>query len=693
MSRDGLSLAVDIGGTFTDVVLELDGELATLKVLTTPEAPEVGLLHGIDTILSKAGRGLADVGRLVHGTTLATNALIERKGAKTALIATAGFRDILEIGTEGRYDQYRLALERPSPLVPRPLRFVVRERMNARGAVRLALDLEDLDGLIRRLAAAQVTSVAVCLLHSYVNGDHERAVARHLTQALPGIDISLSSEVCPEIHEYERTSTTVANAYVKPLMAGYLAKMEAELHRRGFRGSATLMTSGGGLTSIAAARDFPVRLIESGPAGGTIFASRIAQAMDAPRALAFDMGGTTAKVTLVDDFGWNSARTFEVDRIARFMKGSGLPVRIPCIDMVEIGAGGGSLASASALDKVTVGPESAGSAPGPASYGHGGERPAVTDADVALGLLDADAFAGGTLRLDRELASRALAKSVAEPLGIDAEHAAYAVYETVCENMANAARVHCVERGTDVANRTVIAFGGAAPLHVARVAEKIGARKVVVPSHAGVGSAVGFLHAPVSYETVRSRYMRLDDFDAAEATRLLDELAGSARGFVVAAAVGTGFDERRQAHMRYVGQGQEIVVDVPLRPLESADAAVLRASFESRYARLFVREVPRAAIEITSWSVFVGTASAAPAAVRAIERRPASPHAHGRIFDGRRGEFIDVARYRRDDLVAGMQFRGPAIVSERETSTYVSDAFDAFIDGAGSIVMELRSSQ
>ena len=385
MHPAGLRLAADVGGTFTDIVAERDGHRWTAKVLTTPAAPEEGVLTGIAAILNMTGAVTGDIQTFVHGTTLATNAIIERRGARTALIATEGFRDILEIGTESRYDQYELAIARPRPLAPRPLRFTVRERVDARGRVLLPLDEADVAAVADRLRGADVESVAIAFIHAYVDGAHERQCAALLHAALPGVRISMSHEVCPEIREYERTSTTVANAYVQPLMDSYLGRMEERLRADGFRGTLCLMTSGGGLTSVDLARRFPVRLVESGPAGGAVFAAQVAARLGERHVIAFDMGGTTAKISLIEDYRSETVRVFEVDRAARFLKGSGLPVRIPVVEMVEIGAGGGSLARLDALKRVTVGPESASSVPGPACYGLGGASPAVTDADLVLG--------------------------------------------------------------------------------------------------------------------------------------------------------------------------------------------------------------------------------------------------------------------------------------------------------------------
>src|SRR5256886_5684076 len=498
MSRPDVRMAVDIGGTFTDIVLDRGSERITRKVLTTPR-PEEGVLSGARLVLGDAGLHFSDIDVFIHGTTLATNAIIERRGARTALIATDGFRDTLDIATESRYDQYDLTIEKPQPLVPRSLRFTVPERVDVHGKIRLGLDEAAVAAQAARLKDNGVEAVAICFMHSYVNPAHEERTAPILQGAMPGLSITLSSEVCPEIREYERTSTAVANAYVQPLMDGYLARMDEALRIEQFRGAIYLVTSGGGLTSIDTARRFPVRLVESGPAGGAIFAAQVAARASEEKVLSVDMGGTTAKICLIENFEPNGARVYEVDRAARFLKGSGLPVRIPVIEMVEIGAGGGSIAKVDALKRVTVGPESAGSEPGPACYRRGGLRPAVTDADVALGLIDPEGFAGGTIKLSPERSKDALLRAVGEPLGLSAETAAYAVHEVVCENMASPARVHAVERGAVVGQHTLIAFGGAAPLHAARVAEKIGVSRVIVPSNAGVGSAGGFLAAALAY--------------------------------------------------------------------------------------------------------------------------------------------------------------------------------------------------
>ena len=464
-----IRMGIDIGGTFTDVVLEVDGAAFSTKVLTTYAAPEDAIAEGIHRVCSQAGIGLGDVQQIIHGTTLATNALIERRGAKTALITTEGFRDVIEMRTESRFEQYDLNLTLPEPLLPRQFRYTLRERMDAQGNVLIPLERAEVEALAERLKLAGFTSVAVGLLHSYQNDAHEKMVREVLAERLPGAMISLSSEVSPQMREYERFNTTIANAYIKPLMKSYLGRLEARLRAEGVNCPVFLMHSGGGIISIESAAEFPVRLVESGPAGGAVFAAHIAARYGLNKVLSFDMGGTTAKICLIRNLAPKTARVFEVARSYRFKKGSGMPISIPVIDMVEIGAGGGSLAHVDAMRQIRVGPESAGSEPGPACYGRGGERPAVTDADLTLGRLDPANFAGGSIPLFPERSAAALDAAIGGVLEMDAEAAAFGLSEVVDENMANAARVHAVENGEDLSEYTMIAFGGAAPLHAGRL--------------------------------------------------------------------------------------------------------------------------------------------------------------------------------------------------------------------------------
>ncbi|MBV8506417.1 MAG: hydantoinase/oxoprolinase family protein, partial [Alphaproteobacteria bacterium] len=601
MVEEGGRLGVDIGGTFTDVALEAAGRRYSAKILTTPDAPERAVLEAIGMVLREATLAPADLSIIIHGTTLATNAIIERKGAKTALLTTEGFRDTIEIRHENRFEQYDVNIDLPLPLVPRRLRFPVRERIDARGRVLVPLDEAGVSLLADRLAATGVQSVAVGFLHSFTNPAHERRAGDILAARLTGIPVTLSSDVSPEMREYERFSTACANAYVQPLIGRYLADLEAMLRCEGFVCPLFLMLSGGGLTAVETAIRFPVRLVESGPAGGAIFAAEIARQCRLDKVLSYDMGGTTAKICLIDDLKPQTNRAFEVARIYRFKKGSGLPLRIPVIEMVEIGAGGGSIARVDRLKRITVGPDSAGADPGPACYGRGGRAPTVTDADLLLGRIDPTGFSGGRMALDRCAAETAMQQEVAEPLGLALELAALGVSEIVDENMANAARVHAIESGKDARGRTLVAFGGAAPLHAARMAEKLGLDRVLVPSYAGVGSAVGFLRAPIAYEIVRSSLQRLDEFDAAAANALFAAMRAEAEPIVRRGAGDAPLTETRSAFMRYRGQGHEIAVLLPAHSYRNEDATPIREGFENNYRRLYSRVIPGVEVEVLSW--------------------------------------------------------------------------------------------
>ena len=707
-------IAVDVGGTFTDVALELpEGGIVTAKVLTTPSVPEEGVVAAVRQAIAEAGVEPAAVGLVIHGTTLATNALIERTGARTALIVTEGFRDSVEMALENRFEQYDISIDRPAPLVPRHLRWPVTERMNHAGHVLVPLDEQSVHALLPRLERHAIEAVAVGLLHSYANPAHERRVGAILHEALPDLRVTLSSEVCPEIREYERQSTACANAYVQPRMSSYLGRLDAALRGLGLGCPLLLMTSGGGLTTLEIASRFPIRLVESGPAGGAILAAEIARECDCENALSFDMGGTTAKLALIDAFEPQTTRTFEVARAYRNLKGSGLPVRIPAIEMVEIGAGGGSIAGVDAMGRLNVGPASAGADPGPACYDRGGERPTVTDADVVLGRIDPADFAGGSLQLVPERAVDSIRGAVGRPLKLADPVAALSISEVVDENMANAARVHAVEWGKDVSARTMIAFGGAAPLHAARLAQKLDVDRVIVPTGAGVGSAIGMLRAAVSYEVVRSRYMRLTEFDPRAANALLGEMQAEARA-VVLAGVGADaeLEEARHAYMRYVGQGHEIVVPLADRTLASADRETLADAFDTEYARLFSRTLPDQEREVLSWTLTVtarrdssitsttkGGTLPPPTAVSVGSPVPQpgggqGPAAAGRrLFDAIRADYVTATTYRRDDLVQDGVVAGPAVIVEEQTTTVVPDGFQVVVNSLGYLVLERRDPQ
>jgi len=678
-------LAVDIGGTFTDVALEGAAATWTAKVLTTSRAPEEGVLAGVRETLARAGVNPGAVQVVIHGTTLATNAIIERRGARTALLVTEGFRDSVEMAYENRFEQYDINVQRPAPLVPRHLRIPVRERVSASGEVLLPLDAASVEAAIDALEREQVESVAVGFVHCYANPEHERRVGERIAERLHGLAVTLSSQVCPEIREYERMSTACANAYVQPLMAGYLRRLEQGLAAAGLGCPLLLMTSGGGLATVDTAVRHPIRLVESGPAGGAILACAIARRLDLARVLSFDMGGTTAKICLIDDFEPQGARTFEVDRAHRFTRGSGLPLRIPVIEMVEIGAGGGSIAGADALGRIQVGPRSAGSEPGPACYGRGGDLPTVTDADVVLGRIGAADFAGGTMPLDDGAARRALAAHVGEPLGLEGPLAALGVSEMVDENMANAARVHAIERGKDLAARTLIAFGGAAPVHAARVAEKLGIREVVIPRDAGVGSAIGFLAAPVSYEVVRSRYVRLSAFDPVAINALLEEMRAEAEAVVRLGAPQAPLAERRVAYMRYVGQGHEVEVALPLRPLAEDDAGTLSRAFDETYAQLYGRTIPAMDVEVLTFALAL-SAAVAPQGAVAPPAAEVTGEAQARreLFDIERAAFLDAPVLARE-TVGTQPVPGPAVIAEAQTTTVVPRGFEALAGADGTL--------
>ena len=688
-----IRLGVDIGGTFTDVALEVGDRRYTAKGLTTARAPETGVLAIVRAIIGEAGVNPGDVQLIIHGTTLATNALIERKGARTALLTTEGFRDVLEIRHENRFEQYDVNIDLPPPLVPRRLRLPIRERVDAQGSVLVPLDEASVNRSIQALSEQKIEAVAVGFLHSFTNPDHERRVGEMVAHRLPKVAVSLSSDVSPEMREYERFSTACANAYLQPLIGSYLGKLARELQESGFHCPLLLMTSGGGITTTETAIRFPVRLVESGPAGGAIFAACIARQHGLDQVVSFDMGGTTAKICFIDQGRPQTSRAFEVARVYRFTKGSGLPLRIPVIEMVEIGAGGGSIAAIDALGRINVGPQSAGSEPGPVCYSRGGSEPTVTDADLVLGRIDPASFSGGEMRLDADAAERAIAERIGIKLSLAAEHAAFGVSEMVDENMANAARVHAIESGKDLRPRTLIAFGGAAPLHAARVAEKLGVNRVLVPANAGVGSAVGLLRAPVAYEVVRGRLLRLSSFDPDIANRLLAEMRAEAEAIVRRGAPGAPLAERRSAFMRYRGQGHEISVELPVRDFSAADRSSITSLFEEAYRRLYSRPIPGVEIEILSWVVAVSAAAQGELA-SAVPLRLSEPKPRARrpVFDPQAGAFAEVPIYWRADLETGAKIAGPAVIAEDDTSTVISPLFEAQIDKFGYIALNRRET-
>jgi len=677
-------LAIDIGGTFTDVVLQRGTERFTTKVLTTHVDPTDGALTGVGTVLDQSNTKPSSIELVVHGTTLATNALIQRCGAKTALLTTAGHRDVIEMAFENRFDQYDLNIDRAPPLVSRSLRIPIAERINAAGEVLTPLDLTTVDAALDVVERARIESVAIGFLHSYANSKHEELVAARLSERFQDVAVTLSSSVCPEIREYERFSTACANAYVLPMMARYLIQLEKRLIGLGIKCPMLMMTSGGGLTTFETAARFPIRLVESGAAGGAILASQIAAEVGLDEVISFDMGGTTAKICLIDAAKPQFSRAFEVDRRYRFKKGSGLPVRIPVIEMVEIGAGGGSIASVDNLNRVRVGPKSAGSEPGPACYGMGGQQATVTDADVVMGRMDEDRFASGQIHLDVDAAAVAVKKSVGDALDFDLHRAAFAISEVVDENMATAARGHASEWGKALVGRTLIAFGGAAPLHAARLALKLGIDRVLVPPAASVGSAIGFLIAPISYEVVRSRYMRLSAFDEKLIDAVMAEMREEATTVVSSAAQGRRVTEIARAYMRYIGQGYEISVEFDPNFTKNQ----LIEAFEGSYAELYGRIIPGLDVEVLSWTLNLTTAQ--EQAVPVDETLPRSSNDKDYptrlIMDD--GNLVPTQQVFRDQLPKHERLEGPMLIIEDQTTTVVPSRFAVHVNARDDLVIE-----
>ncbi|BAN02317.1 hydantoinase/oxoprolinase family protein [Ilumatobacter coccineus] len=692
----GNRIAADVGGTFTDVVLERpDGTYASTKVLTTHDAPERGILDGVTQLMTSEAVEVGDVAQFVHGTTLATNALIERRGAKTAFITTEGFRDVIETRTESRFEQYDLDIVLPTPLIERKDRFTLSERRNARGEELIALADDEMTAMAAHIATSGYESVAVGFIHSYVDATNEQRMRAALLDAAPQLSVSISSDVSPQMREYERFNTVCANAYVQPLMASYLVRLRDQLIERGISCPLYLVHSGGGLMSVESAAAFPVRLVESGPAGGAIFAADLAARYGRDRVVSYDMGGTTAKITLIEDYRPQTTKTFEVDRTARFKKGSGMPISIPVIDMIEIGAGGGSIASVDRLGQIRIGPHSAGSEPGPAAYSLGGEHATVTDANLELGRLHPDTFGATDIDLSPELASRALLTSVGAPLGLDAPTAAVGIAEVVDENMANAARAHAVENGKDMAGYTMIAFGGGAPLHAARLMDKLGLDELIVPPGAGVGSAIGFLVAPFSYEAVRSFYTTTADFDVDGSNAVLAELTDEALAFV---RQGTSADVvvERQVSMRYVGQGWEIPVTLDEHAaFDDRAADLLTRQFTKAYEVFFGRAIDDLAIEAVSWSVRVSSVvpRRRPTEIAATGTPTAKEFASRDAYDSVLGERTPTSTLDRGDLAIGEMICGPAIISESQTTTVLGAHHRCTVQPDGTLLITRTERQ
>jgi N-methylhydantoinase A len=688
-------LGIDIGGTFTDMVL-LDTETSRLmvhKCLTTPANPADGVLQGLSEWFAGTGLAPQAVGAVSHATTLVTNSLIERKGSTTGLLTTQGCRDILAIGRENRYDLYDLALERPTPLVPRRLRGEVRERMRNTGEVYTPLDVESLRPVADELVQAGVQSLAVCYLHAHVNAAHERETKRVLQREYPDLFLSLSSDVAREIGEYERTCTTVVNAYVQPLAQRYLDEMQQRLQAFGLHGDLTIMLSSGGVTTVEAAAQAPVKMIESGPAAGALAGSFFGTLGQESHVIAFDMGGTTAKACLIDTGQPVVTFRFEAARVQRFKRGSGFPLQIPAIDLLEVGAGGGSIARLDNMGLLKVGPQSAGADPGPVCYGRGGTQPTVTDADLVLGYLNPAYFLGGAIRLDRTAAAGALQEHIAQPLGLELPRAAWGIHDIVNEQMASAMRIHIAEKGRDPRDYTIVATGGAGPLHAYRIAEKLHIGRILCPLAAGVASTIGLLVAPPKVDLGHSRVWRLHEMDWPALNRLYADLTEQAEALLrPLGATAAQMTLQRLADMRYVGQGHQIVVPLPEGVLGLQHQTAIEAGFEQVYRQLYGRTLDGVPIEGITWRLTVlgqGTSIDLRAAHALAE---ASADAHGEpraVYLPEAGEFVEVPVYNRYGLRPGSRFAGPAIIEERESTVVVGQLGHCTVDAHGNLSITL----
>jgi N-methylhydantoinase A len=689
-----MKLAFDTGGTFTDLALLDDqGVVHPHKVLSTPDDPSRAVLRGIDELLAMRGGNGRDVTAIFGATTVVTNAVLERKGAVTALVTTDGFQDILRIRTEGRYDLYDLKLQFSEPLVPRQNCFGARERVSADGDILLPLDEAGIAALAGEFRARGIEAIAVCLLHSYRYGDHEARIRALLQTHLPDVTVSLSSVVCPEIREYDRASTTVVNAYTRPLMAGHVKQLEAELARRG-TGQLLWMTSSGGVVPGVVASTLPVRMIESGPAAGVVASGEYARRSGDANLLSFDMGGTTAKLCMLLDGEPRIAAELEVAHAARFRKGSGLPLKIQSVQMIEIGAGGGSIASVGALGLLAVGPRSAAAAPGPACYGLGGEEPTVTDTDLLLGYLAPDSFLGGTFTLDREAASRAIAR-LGEQLGLSATRCAAGVHDLVNETMARAAAMHAMDAGVDPRGLSMIAFGGAGPVHAYGVARKLGVKRVICPLGAGVNSALGLLAAPVAVDVATSVPLSLEDCSDGRLEAIRAVLVRDAAPAIEAAGLSPDMVKYSfSADMRHVGQGYEINIRLPAPDVgEPRFKAEVTDSFRKLYLALYGRSVAGTGIEAITWRLRASGPVGEAGSIHAPPRpggKGGGLRGHRLVYFSERGEYVSTPVYDHYALRPNQVIAGPAIVEQRESTAVIGPGGSATLDARSNLIVTIN---
>lgn len=691
-----MKLGIDIGGTFTDFVLFHDDsqQLFFAKTLTTYPDPTVGIFNGIQELEHKFGFSVKAIRDIIHGTTLVTNAVIERKGAKTAFITTKGFEDVLEIGREMRYDIYDLFLTMPKPLVPRNLRFGVPERITTHGSVMTSLDKATLLDIANHLKAHDIEAVGVCLLNSYTNPQHEQEIGAFLTEHVPGVYYSLSSEIMPEIREYERSSATAMNAYVQPVTDKYLQEFKTRLQDSGFTGNINIMISSGKLTTIDGARKSPIHLLESGPAGGAMAGVFYGNHLKEDNLLCFDMGGTTAKACVIHEGKPEITNHFEAARVKRFKKGSGLPVRIPVIDLIEIGAGGGSIARVNTVGLLTVGPDSASSTPGPACYDRGGEFPTVTDADLVLGYLNADYFLGGEMKLSLAKARAAIKTHIADPLQITVEEAAMGIHKIVNENMANAARVHILEKGMDPRHFNMIGFGGAGPVHAFGVARLLHVNRLIIPVGAGVTSALGFLVSPVASEKIQSHIALLAELHWDDVNDFLYQMEQEGYAFLAQSGIPeTAATVTRIVDMRYYGQGHEITITLPGGKLGPDSLREIKARFQKEYEFRYSRSIAAIPLEMVTWRVIVQ----GPVPELQVQQFAGSKST-GNAQKGSRKVFfeatgyVDCPVYDRYALQPEVRFDGPAIIEETESTTVIGTDSTVYVDADKHIIIDLHTT-
>ncbi|MCS7280860.1 MAG: hydantoinase/oxoprolinase family protein [Desulfobacterota bacterium] len=689
-------LGCDIGGTFTDFVLldDVTGEIFTAKCLTTPKDPSLAVEEGIRILSKKVPGFISELKEFIHGTTLVINSIIERKGAKTGLITTKGFRDVLEIGREIRYAPYDIFAEFPKPLVPRRLRMELDERIRSDGSILKPLDVKEAREVVRKLVSMGVESIAVCLLNSFENPVHEKMIEEIIKEEAPWVSTSISYKVLPQIREYERTSTTVTNAYVKPLTEKYLSNLKERLSRLGFKGRLFIMLSSGGITSVEIAKEFPVRIIESGPVAAVIAAQYYGRHFNISEMFCFDMGGTTAKSCLIQKGEAGVVPTFEVGRVQRFMKGSGLTIQVPVVDLMEIGAGGGSIAKISRMGTLQVGPESAGADPGPICYDRGGEEPCVTDADLLLGYLDENYFLGGEMRLNRKKAEKGIEEKIAKPLGVSLKKAIWGIHDLINETMAAAAKTHIAEKGGNPKIVTIAAFGGAGPVHAYGLAKKLGAKRIMVPPNAGCGSAMGFFTAPRAFDTLISHKVSLGKADLYAIEETLRKLEKEAESTLKGEYSQEPVRFIRSVDMRFVGQGSEISIPVPSKPFYTFTKEEIRRMFDEEYQRLYGRTYPESEIEFINFKV---RAELPIKLLKLSKLQRTDGQSVESAIKGKRlafssivKDFIQFTVYDRYKLPPGSKFFGPAIIEERESTIVAGEDTEITVDEYGFVWIEIR---